>query len=123
MITRMRFASLTVADVDISYDFYVNKLGFQAQVDNPLPDGNRFVMMVPPAGGSSIVISRPLPGQELRPASSISLEADDVRSTYRDLTAKGVEFRQPPTETPWGGVQAVLADPDGNTFMLQEGGI
>lgn len=122
MITRMRFASLTVADVDISYDFYVNKLGFQPQVDNPLPDGNRFVMMVPPAGGSSIVISRPLPGQELRTVSSISLEADDVRSTYEDLLAKGVQFPQPPTETPWGGVQAVFSDPDGNTFMLQEGG-
>lgn len=122
MITRMRFASLRVGDVDISYDFYVNKLGFQPQVDNPLPDGNRFVMLVPPAGGSSIVISRPLPGEELRPMASIALEADDVRQTYEDLTAKGVEFPQPPSETPWGGLQAVLADPDGNTFMLQEGG-
>lgn len=122
MITRVRFSSLAVADVDISYDFYVNKLGFQPQVDTPLPGGNRFVMLVPPAGGSSIVISKPLPGQELRPVSSISFEADDVRKTYADLAAKGVEFREPPGETPWGGVQAVFADPDGHTFMLQEGG-
>lgn len=122
MITRVRFASIAVGDIDVSYDFYVNKLGFQPQVDTPLPDGNRFVMLVPPAGGSSIVISRPLPGQELRPVSSISFEADDVRKTYEDLSARGVEFRQPPAETPWGGVQAVFADPDGNTFMLQEGG-
>ncbi|MHB0978915.1 MAG: VOC family protein [Thermoleophilia bacterium] len=44
MITRVRFASLAVGDIDVSYDFYVNKLGFQPQVDTPLPDGNTFML-------------------------------------------------------------------------------
>ncbi|MBN1316848.1 MAG: VOC family protein, partial [Anaerolineales bacterium] len=103
--------------------FYVDKLGFQLQVEMPLPGSNKFVMVVPAGGGSSLVYSLPLPGIEHKPSSSISFEAKDVKETYKELFAKGVEFAQIPTETPWGGVQAVFVDPFGNRFMLQQGGM
>ena len=62
MISRIRFVSVTVTDIDLALDFYLNKLGFQVRVEMPLPAGNRFVMVVPPEGGASLVFSLPLPG-------------------------------------------------------------
>ena len=123
MINRMRFASITVTDIDVAKDFYVNKLGFRVLVETPLPGGNQFVMVAPAAGGSSLVFSLPMPGREHAPVSTIAFETDDVGATHDELVAKGVAFPKPPSDTPWGGVEAVFADPFGNNFMLQQGGI
>ena len=123
MISRMRFASITVTDIDEAKDFYVNKLGFRVLVEMPLPGENQFVMVAPAGGGSSLVFSMPMPGQEHTAVSGIAFETDDVRLTYDELIAKGVSFPKPPADTAWGGVEAVFADPFGNTFMLQQGGI
>jgi predicted enzyme related to lactoylglutathione lyase len=46
--------------------------------------------------------------------------ADDVAGTCRDLAAKGVEFVQEPRGADWG-TSAILADPDGNQFVLSSG--
>ena len=123
MISRIRFASVTVTNIDEAVDFYLNKLGFQVQVEMPLPEGNRFVMVVPPGGGASLVFSLPLPGKTHVPTSNISFETNDVMSTYTELSAKGVKFSRTPAKTPWGGVEAMFVDPFGNAFLLQQGGI
>ncbi len=123
MISRMRFVSITVIDIDQALEFYVDKLGFRVQVEMPLPGGNKFVMVALPGGGSSLVFSLPLPDQAHVPASGISFEADDVAATYNELRARDVEFSRDPAKTPWGGVEAVFVDPFGNSFMLHQGGL
>lgn len=123
MISRMRYASITVTDIGAAKDFYMNKLGFRVLVETPLPGGNQFVMVTPAGGGSSLVFSMPMPGREHIAVSSIAFETDDVRLTYDELVAKGVAFPKPPADTPWGGVEAVFTDPFGNNFMLQQGGM
>jgi uncharacterized glyoxalase superfamily protein PhnB len=123
MISRMRFASITVTDIDQALEFYVDKMGFAVQVEMPLPGGNKFVMVAPPENGSSLVFSLPMPGQTHAPASGISFETDNVTATYDELRAKGVEFSREPAKTPWGGMEAMFVDPFGNRFMLHEGGI
>jgi uncharacterized glyoxalase superfamily protein PhnB len=122
MISRMRFASFTVTDINQAVEFYVNKLGFTVQVEMPLPGGNQFVMVAPPAGGSSLVFSLPAPGQTHVPASNVSFETDDVMATYHELRAKEVEFSREPAKTPWSGMEAMFVDPFGNQFMLHQGG-
>ena len=47
------------------------------------------------------------------------LNTDDCRKTYEELTAKGVEFVQPPSERPYG-VEAVMRDNSGNWLVLVE---
>jgi catechol 2,3-dioxygenase-like lactoylglutathione lyase family enzyme len=44
----------------------------------------------------------------------------DLRATHAALAAKGVRFTMPPTEQPWGGFMAMVADPDGNVFYLDQ---
>ena len=122
MISRMRFASITVTDINKAVEFYVDKLGFTVQVEMPLPGGNQFVMVAPRDGGSSLVFSLALPGQTHSPASNISFETNDVSVTYDELRARGVEFSREPAKTPWGGVEAMFLDPFGNRFLLQQGG-
>jgi len=43
--------------------------------------------------------------------------ADDVEATCRELKAKGVTFIQEPEKADWG-TAAIIADPDGNQFVL-----
>jgi catechol 2,3-dioxygenase-like lactoylglutathione lyase family enzyme len=49
---------------------------------------------------------------------AVSFEVDDIDAVYRDLTAKGVAFEQPPEKQNWGGTLAFPRDPDGNILTL-----
>jgi lactoylglutathione lyase len=122
---RMRFVSLFVHDEEKALDFWTNKMGFELVVDNPTPFGGRFLMFSPPGGGAKIVVSRPVPGTDAKVGgfTNIAWESDDVEATYEALRAKGVEFTKPPARTFWGGMEAVFVDPDGNSFLLQQGGL
>jgi len=42
---------------------------------------------------------------------------DDVEKTYNELTARGMEFEQPPVKASWG-TSSVFKDQDGNLFAL-----
>ena len=123
MITKMRYVSITVTDIDQAIDFYVGKLGFRVLVEMPLPGDNRFVMLALPEGGTHLVISLPQPDRSHTVTSSISFESEDVQSTFTALTAQGVVFSRPPAKTAWGGVEAAFVDPFGNSFVLQQGGL
>lgn len=124
MITKMRFVSITVTDIDKAIDFYTNKLGFKLIRKMPLPDGkNQFVMVSPLEDGTNLVFSLPQPGQNHLPSRSISFETNDVEKTFKELSEKKVEFTHKPAQTPWGGWEAVFVDPFGNSFMLHAGGM
>ena len=43
----------------------------------------------------------------------------DCRKTYEELSAKGVEFKQPPTER-FYGIEAIVKDPFGNWYSLTQ---
>jgi predicted enzyme related to lactoylglutathione lyase len=47
----------------------------------------------------------------------LGLSVDDCEKTYADLTAKGVEFLQPPSARPYG-TEAVCRDNSGNWVVL-----
>jgi predicted enzyme related to lactoylglutathione lyase len=46
-----------------------------------------------------------------------SFACDDVEHTWRQMSARGVEFVKPPTKEPWG-TSAIFRDPEGNSFVL-----
>lgn len=123
MITKMRYASITVTEISQAMVFYVDQLGFRVLVEMPLPGNNQFVMVAPPEGGSNLVFSLPLPGRSHTPSTAIAFETDDVQATYEKLSGKGVVFPRPPAKTPWGGIEAQFVDPFGNSFLLQQGGL
>ena len=46
-----------------------------------------------------------------------SFACDDVEATHRQLSARGVTFRQGPTKQPWGTF-AIFEDLEGNSFVM-----
>lgn len=123
MINTVHFSGVWVSDNDRAYDFYVNKLGFQVLENRQLGGDFRFLLVVPPGGGSGLTVTKPMPGMtdaRVGVNTTIAFLTDDIHGTYEELTAKGVEFTKPPARAFWGGTEATFVDPDGNSFMLHQ---
>jgi predicted enzyme related to lactoylglutathione lyase len=118
MIRKIKFTSIPVADQDRALDFYVNTLGFTVLTDQPMGPGQRWIELRPPKGDAGISLFTP-PGHENRIGTftGISMECDDVKKTYEELTAKGAIFAKPPQRQEWGEM-AILQDSEGNQIVL-----
>lgn len=118
MIRSIKFASVPVRDQDAALDFYTTKLGFAIQTDQPMGEDRRWIELRIPGADTRLVLFTP-PGQEDRigTPSNVVFAADDVATTYEELSGRGVEFEGEPESQPWGTF-AVFKDPDGNQFVL-----
>ena len=129
MITHVGTVSVFVSDQDQALGFYVGKLGFEKRRDEPMgPGAPRWIEVAPRGARTAIVLYQPtegMPGASSyeRARSSIGtfttfvLNVDDMNATYRELSARGVEFPDPPAQQPWGW-WATVKDPDGNVIGL-----
>lgn len=116
MIRRVKFFSMPVSDQDRALDFYVNTLGFVLVTDQPMGPGARWIEVRPAKGETGLAL---FAGQAERVGtfSGASFECDDVKRTYEELKAKGVEFNGPPVEEAWG-VMVIMKDSEGNEVVL-----
>jgi catechol 2,3-dioxygenase-like lactoylglutathione lyase family enzyme len=132
MISHISLITLYVTDQDEAKRFYVEKLGFVENTDVSMGDGFRWVTINHPAHPELEVtlmipgppLDGPLAEQIQRALANGSmggfgLTTDDCRKTYEELSAKGVEFVQPPADRPYG-VEAVMRDNSGNWLVLVE---
>jgi catechol 2,3-dioxygenase-like lactoylglutathione lyase family enzyme len=132
MITNISLVSVWVKDIDASLAFYTDVLGFEAKDDMHLGHDFRWCTVVHPSQPELQVHlttpSKPLSdeliaamqrAQESGGLPGIGLNVDDCRATYEALSAKGVEFVQPPEERPYG-VEALMRDNSGNWMVLVE---
>jgi catechol 2,3-dioxygenase-like lactoylglutathione lyase family enzyme len=132
MISNVSLFTLWVTDQDESKRFYVEKLGFEERADVRMGDAYRWVTVGHPSQ-PELEITMMIPGPPLdddmagavRRAlaagsmGGFGLATDDCRKTYEELTAKGVEFVQEPSERPYG-VEAVARDNSGNWLVIVE---
>ena len=119
MIKAVKFVSIPVKDQDKALDFYTQKLGFGILTDQPMAPGQqRWIELKIPGAETKVVLFTP-DGHEDRIGSfrNVTFTADNVAGTHAELSARGVEFSQPPTSQPWGTF-AVFKDLDGNQFVL-----
>ena len=124
MLEKVFYTSVLVSDQDAALDFYTNVLGLEKRVENPTPDGPRFLTVGVIGDDFQLVLWPGTPGQAEpamgRPPASITIETDDCRSTVEELKSRGVEFVSDVLEFPWGSV-AQFQDPDGNRLQVREG--
>ena len=118
MIKAIKFVSVPVTDQQRALDFYTKTLGFRVVTDQPFDDTQRWIELGIGRSGTGITLFTPT-GHESRIGTftGISLLADDVIATCRELAEKGVTFIQEPKQADWG-TAAVIADPDGNQFVI-----
>jgi catechol 2,3-dioxygenase-like lactoylglutathione lyase family enzyme len=132
MISNISLVSVWVKDIDASLAFYTDVLGFEAKEDLQLGPDFRWCTVVHPSQPELQVHlttpSKPLSddliaamerAQESGGLPGIGLNVDDCRATYEVLSAKGVEFIQPPEERPYG-IEALMRDNSGNWMVLVE---
>ena len=129
-----------VSDVDRTKDFYT-RIGFREDVDFSGPDGFRVVHLTPPGSAASIIIGSGVTDASPGSERGVHVVVDDVVAARAEwVTAAGVEVSEVfhdaggvfhhagtaervagphPARQSYGWV-ASFADPDGNTFVLQE---
>jgi len=98
--------------------FYTELLGFRSyEVD---PQANSLLVRTGPSSSLGFTPPREGPPEQWRPPRepAIYLVVEDVDRAHADLTAKGVEFMQPPQDTFYGHRLAILRDPEGRTVCL-----
>jgi catechol 2,3-dioxygenase-like lactoylglutathione lyase family enzyme len=118
MDMRIELVPLPTKDVDRSKAFYVDQVGFVLDHDVEPGNGMRVVQLTPPGSACSIVVGRGISDPDSAPVHGLHLVVDDIAAARELLAGKGVDV-SPVTDM--GGVQyAYFADPDGNSWALQQ---
>jgi catechol 2,3-dioxygenase-like lactoylglutathione lyase family enzyme len=129
---RVEVVVIPVSDVDRSKAFY-EKAGFTLDVDHKMGDTFRVVQFTPPGSACSITFGTGL-GHDMVPGSirGIHLVVDDIVAAHKELSEAGIEVADvfhfengqrtpgPDPERNKFNSFSDFADPDGNTFVLQE---
>ena len=116
MEMKLEVVALPVADVDVAKAFYTERVGFNLDHDVRPNDSMRVVQMTPPGSACSVVIGDGLPLGE--PGSVKDLDAAAEELSARVVPISDVQQLGP--EGSRGSRFAFFADPDGNTWAVQE---
>ena len=131
---KLEVVMMPVSDVDAAKEFYAQQLGFNVDVDHQPNEHFRVVQLTPPGSACSITIGTGITDAAPGSSRGTHLVVTDIRAAHAALTERGVKIGDVRHMTPEGwqpGADpahtdynsfADFADPDGNTFVLQEVG-
>ena len=134
MDLKLELVLIPVSDVDRAKSFYVEKLGFNLDVDHHASDEFRVVQMTPPGSACSISIGKGITDAAPGSVRGTHLVVRDIEVVRGELLERGVDVSEI-RHLESGGWQpgpspehrdyesfADFSDPDGNTWVLQEVG-
>ena len=134
MLTQLANVQVWVHDQDEALAFYTEKLGLELRDDVTVPElGNfRWLTVGVPGQPDVAVTLMAVPGPPVFDAETreqimalmakgaaggLFFSTDDCGATYDELSRRGVEFQQQPTEQPYG-IDAGFRDPSGNQMRM-----
>ena len=134
---QLQVLTLPVSDVDKAKAFYTQQAGFTLDVDYHPGSDFRVVQLTPPGSACSIQFGPGLTDAPPGSGRASYLAVTDIEAAHRELTGRGVAIGGIRHKSPigdWkGGWQpgsdperrdyasfAGFADPDGNTWVVQE---
>ncbi|MEM9953200.1 MAG: VOC family protein [Chloroflexota bacterium] len=134
MITQLSVATIWVTDQAEALRFYTEKLGFEIRADVTHGDFRWLTIGLPSQPEIEFQLGAIKPSEQftqeevnhltkLVEAGQLSIgpwKTDDCQKTYETLKNNGVEFVQPPTERPYGIVEAIFKDNSGNIMVLTQ---
>lgn len=118
MEMKLELVAVPVTDVDRAKSFYVDQVGFTADVDQVVSDDVRFVQLTPPGSACSITVGKGLTALTPGSLDNLQMVVADVDAVRFDLLGRGVDASEV-DEQAWGRF-VYFADPDGNRWALQE---
>lgn len=129
---KLEVVLVPVKDVDRSVGFYAGKLGFRVDTDHRAGEEFRVVQVTPPGSACSIVFGKGLGDGEPGSVKGNHLVVEDIEAAHVHLEAAGVDSSGPqhfedgrpapgpdPERADYGSF-IFFADPDGNTWTIQE---
>ena len=134
MDLKLELVLLPVSDVDRAKAFYVEKCGFNLDVDHDVNEEFRVVQMTPPGSECSITIGRGMTDAAPGSYRGTHLVVSDIEAARAALVERGVDVSEirhfdreagnwkpgpDPQHSKYNSF-ADFADPDGNTWVLQE---
>ena len=133
MFNAVTITAVPVIDQDEALDFYVGKLGFEVTNDVDMGFMRWLTIALPRDPERHLLLEVPGPpalseevGRQVRDlltkgalGLACVLTTDDCRRTFDELSAKGVDFTQEPTEQPYG-IDCALRDPFGNQIRVTQ---
>jgi uncharacterized glyoxalase superfamily protein PhnB len=128
-VIRISTTQLWVHDQDAALAFWTEKVGMEVRSDVTVPElGNFRWLTVGPADQPDIdIVLMAIPGPPVMDAATaeqvsdlmakgfagtVFLTTDDVRVSYEELKARGVEFSEEPEQRPYG-IDSGFRDPSG----------
>ncbi len=114
---KLELVFVPVSDVDRAKDFYVNKVGFNADYDERPSDDIRFVQLTPPGSACSICMGEGLLDAPAGTGTTLQMVVDDIQEAHDYLKNNGVDVSDVEV-LPWGHF-VYFADPDGNKWAVQ----
>jgi catechol 2,3-dioxygenase-like lactoylglutathione lyase family enzyme len=133
---KLEVVLVPVADVDRAKAFYTERLGFALDVDIIPTEGFRVVQMTPPGSACSVIVGTSITDAAPGSYRGTHLVVADIEAARAELAERGVEVSEvrhfdreagewrpgaDPAHADYGSF-ADFADPDGNTWVLQEVG-
>ena len=133
MFNHITHHSIFVLDQDQALDFYVGKLGLEVATDADLGFMRWLTIRVPGQPDREILLEKPGPPSMDQGAAdqvrelltkgagglAFILTTDDCRKTYAELSSRGVEFTDEPTDR-FYGTDCGLRDPFGNHIRITQ---
>jgi catechol 2,3-dioxygenase-like lactoylglutathione lyase family enzyme len=117
---RLEVVPLPVSDVERSLTFYRDRVGFHLDHDVQPGNGMRIIQLTPPGSACSVVFGVGMGDSSVAAGSirNLHLVVDDIAAARSALVDRGVTVSE--VQDMGGVLYAYLADPDGNSWALQE---
>ena len=115
---KIEVVHIPVTDVDRAKAFYVDQVGFNADHDIVVSPEIRFVQLTPPGSACSIVLGTGLTSMTPGTQRDLMVVVPDADAARAELLGRGVAASEIDPQ-PWGRF-VYFADPDGNTWSVQE---
>jgi len=119
MQMKLELIPVAVRDIERAKDFYINKIGFNLDVDQQVSEDLHFIQLTPPGSACSISIGKGITG-DMKPGSlkGLQMVVADAQAAHDELADRGVDVSDVQV-APWGSF-VYFSDPDGNSWALQQ---
>jgi catechol 2,3-dioxygenase-like lactoylglutathione lyase family enzyme len=118
MEMKIEVVLVPVSDTDRAKSFYVDQVGFHADHDQRVSPQLRFVQLTPPGSACSIAFGEGISTMAPGSLKGVMMVVPDAAAARAELVGRGVDASEV-DEQAWGRF-VHFADPDGNTWSLQE---
>ena len=125
MFRRIIATVLFVRDLARCVAFYRDTVGLQVQDSNAdsvgFSLGDQYFLLLEVSAAAHLISEEALDLKiEGGPRMLLAASVENVDAAYQELKNKGVTFLRPPADQSWGLRTAYFADPEGNTWEINQ---